>query len=263
MRTLTATETVSAFLAGKYKKVNNTEAFPSSLYLFGNLIAQKEKDGSFKATLAGWNTNTTHDRIRELLRGTGHYLNREKGTVWHRTRDGKCVPLLDGRQWINPYRNITPLIPQHMGGTDWSIKKYIEAHYHDKFITIPPSWVNSENRFKIRIGPTPKAEMSAYITILYGVHLNGSIIVTRRAIETMGEDIITKTNRDRYALILDATPDKDGFTKLLIAVQGDDFELETRNAWMREGRILEYSTRYAAKKAFIQGITDIITRRAA
>lgn len=57
-------EIVSAFLAGQRLSVSNSFTNGNELYLFGNLIAKKD-DGLF-ITNAGWQSNTTKERLNSL-----------------------------------------------------------------------------------------------------------------------------------------------------------------------------------------------------
>ena len=58
---------IEAFLNGKNKKINNTEANNGKLYLFGNMIAKIDlKVGKIMITTCGWNTPTTRDRLNML-----------------------------------------------------------------------------------------------------------------------------------------------------------------------------------------------------
>jgi hypothetical protein len=56
---------VSAFISGNELKVSNSKTDGKSLYLFGNKIAEKRKDGLY-ITNAGWNSNTTKERLNAL-----------------------------------------------------------------------------------------------------------------------------------------------------------------------------------------------------
>ena len=60
-------KTVSAFLAGTARKVGNTESTGTALKLHGNTIAERLPDGSVYATLAGWGSRTTRDRLNGLV----------------------------------------------------------------------------------------------------------------------------------------------------------------------------------------------------
>jgi len=64
-------ETVEAFLAGKTRTVGNTSTDGTILRLHGNRIAEKMPDGSIVATLAGWGSVTTRERLNGLCRLLG------------------------------------------------------------------------------------------------------------------------------------------------------------------------------------------------
>ena len=85
MRKITR-EIVMAFNGNYDKKVSNSEVISkdgiTSMYLFNNLIARKEiATGKTEITLAGWNTNTTRERLNALCgvsvtqRNFAPYLN--------------------------------------------------------------------------------------------------------------------------------------------------------------------------------------------
>lgn len=81
--TLNAT---AAFFAGKNYHESNTSVNVDAsglvkLTLWGNTIAQYNKgdDRAIKFTLAGWNTNTT----RERLRGLGIDITTKRGKIYH------------------------------------------------------------------------------------------------------------------------------------------------------------------------------------
>lgn len=71
----------AAFVAGQYKRVDNTESFSHKLCLFGNDIAIRRKDGSIEATLAGYGTVTTRERLNGLceLLGLPRMFSQRKG----------------------------------------------------------------------------------------------------------------------------------------------------------------------------------------
>lgn len=58
---------VKAFLAGQEKRVGNTYTNGIGLYLHGNCIAIRDTNGELKVSTAGWNTNTTRDRLNCLF----------------------------------------------------------------------------------------------------------------------------------------------------------------------------------------------------
>jgi len=62
-----------AFEQGKSLKIGNTETDGNRVWLFGNLIIQRQEDtGKVWATLAGWNTPTTRERVNGIA-GLGVY----------------------------------------------------------------------------------------------------------------------------------------------------------------------------------------------
>jgi hypothetical protein len=66
MRTITRT-VAHAFLNGTARKVGNTHTDGTTVYLHGNAIVTRKDDGVY-VSLAGWNTNTTRERISGVLR---------------------------------------------------------------------------------------------------------------------------------------------------------------------------------------------------
>ena len=58
--------TAGAFFRGYACSNGNTVCTGNDLFLHGNLIAQRRPDGSVVASLAGWPTVTTRDRLNGL-----------------------------------------------------------------------------------------------------------------------------------------------------------------------------------------------------
>lgn len=90
-------QTIAAFKENRSIRVNNTEVIANGaivgLYLFGNLIAEKNKvTGITKITNAGWFSNTTKERLNGLP-GVSIAQNKGKwylnGELW----DGKWTPI--------------------------------------------------------------------------------------------------------------------------------------------------------------------------
>lgn len=73
-----------AFRSGDKLKVSNTETDGRAIYLFGNKIAEKREDGLY-ITLAGWNSNTTRERLNGLA---GVSINTKQGQAF-----------LNGKEW--------------------------------------------------------------------------------------------------------------------------------------------------------------------
>ena len=55
----------AAFYSNEAKKVANTTTDGKAIYLHGNKIAEK-RNGQIWITSAGWNTNTTKERLNSL-----------------------------------------------------------------------------------------------------------------------------------------------------------------------------------------------------
>ena len=64
-------ETVEAFVAGHKRTVGNTTTDGTVLLLHGNRIAERMPDGSIYATLAGWESPTTRERLNGLCEVLG------------------------------------------------------------------------------------------------------------------------------------------------------------------------------------------------
>ena len=62
---------VDTFLAGRNGKFGNSESRDGKLLLHGNTIAEVMPDGSIMATLAGWPTVTTRERLNGLCQAIG------------------------------------------------------------------------------------------------------------------------------------------------------------------------------------------------
>ena len=61
-----------AFEQGTSLKVGNTRTDGTSVFLHGNEIIKRDESGLVMATLAGWNTPTTRERINGIT-GLGIY----------------------------------------------------------------------------------------------------------------------------------------------------------------------------------------------
>jgi len=75
---------VGAFLSGKPAKAARSHTDGQGLYLHGHKIAWHGDEGKIHATLAGWGTKTTRDRLNTLTRavhGASHF--HQKGGVQH------------------------------------------------------------------------------------------------------------------------------------------------------------------------------------
>lgn len=56
---------ITAFNSGISKRDGNTTTDGNAIYLYGSKIAEK-RDGVLWVSLAGWNTNTTRERLNGL-----------------------------------------------------------------------------------------------------------------------------------------------------------------------------------------------------
>ena len=61
----------AAFKAGKPAKAARTHTDGQSVWLHGNLIAQRRDDGFVMMTLAGWNSPTTRERLNGIAQVLG------------------------------------------------------------------------------------------------------------------------------------------------------------------------------------------------
>jgi len=73
-----------AFEQGTSKKVGNTETDGQTIWLHGNAIVKRDPSGLVLATLAGWNTPTTRERVNGIT-GLGIYQS-------------NFVPMLNGSE---------------------------------------------------------------------------------------------------------------------------------------------------------------------
>ena len=87
MRNITK-QIATAFKAGLKKSVGNTMTDGLAVYLHGNKIIER-KDGKIQATMSGWNTNTTRERLNGVLSELG--LN-------GRFSQKKFTPYFDGQE---------------------------------------------------------------------------------------------------------------------------------------------------------------------
>ena len=81
-----------AFEQGVSLKVGNTRTDGTSVFLHGNEIIKRDASGLVMATLAGWNTPTTRERINGIT-GLGIYQK-------------NFVPMLNGQE-IDEYDWVT------------------------------------------------------------------------------------------------------------------------------------------------------------
>lgn len=102
MRKITK-ESINAFLSGKPYKSGNTEVVinefstggtVTQLYLFNNLIAEDSNTG-FKITNAGWQSNTTKERLN--------------GFPTVRIHQVKGIWCLNGKEWSGEWTEITSI----------------------------------------------------------------------------------------------------------------------------------------------------------
>tara|TARA_R110001592_G_scaffold32260_8_gene113164 strand:+ start:1969 stop:2304 length:336 start_codon:yes stop_codon:yes gene_type:complete len=66
-----------AFFEGKTKTIGNTRTDGESVWLHGNEIVRKDASGLVFATLAGWNTPTTRERVNGITGLGFHQVNFE------------------------------------------------------------------------------------------------------------------------------------------------------------------------------------------
>ncbi len=93
MRKITQ-EAVAAFMVGKTFSKSNTLVSCGSIYLHGNEIARRRKDGSVEFSLANWNTPTTRERLNGVLSNCGFMVRTKLGTpyLWN-TKTGEKIEL--------------------------------------------------------------------------------------------------------------------------------------------------------------------------
>ena len=64
-----------AFEQGESKTVGNTRTDGTSVFLHGNEIVRRDVSGLVLATLAGWNTPTTRERVNGITGMGFHQVN--------------------------------------------------------------------------------------------------------------------------------------------------------------------------------------------
>lgn len=74
MRAITA-QIKEAFENQKPRKIGNTATDGQTVWLHGNAIVRRDSDGTVLATLAGWNTPTTRERVNGITGLGFHQLN--------------------------------------------------------------------------------------------------------------------------------------------------------------------------------------------
>lgn len=80
-----------AFHAQKSLKVGNTRTDGQGVYLHGNKIVERRADGTIWATLAGWETPTTRERLNGISNAR---WSQSKGSQYLST-----VGEIDSREW--------------------------------------------------------------------------------------------------------------------------------------------------------------------
>jgi hypothetical protein len=103
MRKVTA-ETVKAFIAGRSRTVGNTTTDGTVLLLHGNRIAERLPNGSIVATLSGWGSVTTRERLNGLCQelGLGRLFHQSKHVQYFRDAPvsvNDTVVLVEPKNW--------------------------------------------------------------------------------------------------------------------------------------------------------------------
>jgi hypothetical protein len=255
-----------AFVQGRGKTYSNTNTDGESIWLFGNKIAKKV-DGHTLVTFAGWPTRTTMDRIDALTSHTNDYFYRQGGDVWHAYADrhSRSSVKLDSETWIDTNKDSSLMIPSNRIKQPRSelskLKNSIIDGIHRRFSGVPGNWVNHSAVTNIKTHGKPDAVRELKNTSGDDYSLQTDITINPLIIESVETPII-RTNRGRYCIVLDTKPDKHDFIKILMAIEtGDDFELQTKTAYLFKGMVIEHSTRYSAKRWFIDSFTKKITRQ--
>ena len=66
-----------AFEQGRAKTIGNTHTDGNTVWLHGNAIVRRNEGGAIEATLAGWNTLTTRERVNGITGMQFHQVNFE------------------------------------------------------------------------------------------------------------------------------------------------------------------------------------------
>ena len=56
-----------AFDQGKKRTISNTKTDGKTIWLYGNAIIKRDPDGLVRWSLAGWNTQTTRERVNNIV----------------------------------------------------------------------------------------------------------------------------------------------------------------------------------------------------
>ena len=91
---------IESFLNGKSKKISNTETDGTSLWLFGNKIAEKGVDGLYINT-CNWNSRTTRDRLSML---PDVWVSSKKGQLFLKVGNN------DWQKWDGKLINVTEIL---------------------------------------------------------------------------------------------------------------------------------------------------------
>jgi hypothetical protein len=118
----------NAFYKGEAKKISNTTTDGESIWLFGNMIAKK-LHGSLWITNAGWQSNTTKERLNGL---EGVSIQTIKG-AW----------FLNGKQWSGGWVEVLKLEPMEveydlscMWSNDHDVPVFSVFHSIDKKLAL-------------------------------------------------------------------------------------------------------------------------------
>ena len=92
---------MSAFLKGESASAQRTNTDGYSVWLHGNLIAERGKS-KLRFTLADWPTVTTRDRINGLLELSGSdYRVCQRNLRQYLIKDGETVRELGEDEWVS------------------------------------------------------------------------------------------------------------------------------------------------------------------
>ena len=83
-----------AFHNQKSLSINNTTTNGEAVWLHGNKIIERREDGLY-ATLAGWNTNTTKERLNGILDGIS--ISTVNGSAYLTTKEASGF--IDPYEW--------------------------------------------------------------------------------------------------------------------------------------------------------------------
>jgi len=100
-------QVAEAFLQRRNRQVGNSASSGDEMLLHGNTVARRNPNGTIVATLAGWPTVTTRERLNGLseLLGLGRPFSQRKGQQYFNDQP------IEADEWIDLKMTLSPSPP--------------------------------------------------------------------------------------------------------------------------------------------------------